>query len=183
MPLKAQGFTLLEILIAMAVGSLLLLGAARTLPMIQTQNLRLMMQAQLHEELQQMMRTLEKAVRRAGYCNGTCRGKGLHIGRADGSCLLVRWDENSNGRWEGPGHKDSDFYGYRLRGKNLETQRGVDSCEGGGWERLNEPRLITISAFRLEMRHRLIKVTLSGFAKAWPDVSLTVEHWLMAENL
>lgn len=183
MSLKAQGFTLFEILIAMAIGSLLLIGAARTLPLLQAQNLRLLMQAQLHEELQQMMQTLEKAVRRAGYCNGTCQGKGLRIGRADGSCLLVRWDENSNGRWEGTGRDDSDFYGYRLRAKSLEMQRGVDNCEGSGWERLNDPRLMGISAFRLELRQRQVLVTLSGFAKARPDISLTVEHWLEAGNL
>lgn len=183
MSLNAKGFTLLEILVAMAIGSLLLIGATRTLPLLQTQNLRLLMQAQLHEELQQMMQTLEKALRRAGYCNGTCQGKGLRMGRADGSCVLVRWDENSNGRWEGAGREDSDLYGYRLRAKSLEMQRGVDGCEGSGWERLNDPRLITIGVFQLEIRQRLIKVTLGGSAKAWPDISLTVEHWLKAENL
>lgn len=183
MPLKAQGFTLLETLIAMAIGSVLLLGAARTLPLIQTQNLRLLMQVQLNEELQQIMLILEKGVRRAGYCHGTCQGQGLRIGRADGSCLLLRWDENSNGVWEGVGHKHSDFYGYRLRGKSLETQRAVDSCAGRGWEQLNDPRQIGISAFRLEIRQRLVRITLSGFAHAWPAVTLTIEHWLEAENL
>lgn len=74
MPVKTQGFTLLEMLIALAVSSLLMLGAARMLPQLQTQSLRLMLHARLHEELQQIMHTLEKAVRRAGYCHGHCQG-------------------------------------------------------------------------------------------------------------
>lgn len=75
--MKSQGFTLLETLIALAVSSILMVGAMRTLPQLQSQNLRLMLRAQLYEELQQMMHTLEKAVRRAGYCHGRCQGIGM----------------------------------------------------------------------------------------------------------
>ncbi|HBI07121.1 MAG TPA: prepilin peptidase-dependent protein, partial [Erwinia persicina] len=39
MPVKSQGFTLLETLIALAVSSILMVGAMRTLPQLQSQNL------------------------------------------------------------------------------------------------------------------------------------------------
>ena len=181
--MKAQGFTLLEMLMAMAIGSLLMLGAARTLPQLQAQNLRLMMQAQLHEDLQQIMHTLEKAVRRAGYCHGDCRDtaqRGMYI---SAGCLLVRWDENSNGDWEAPGREDSEFYGYRLRGSSLEMQRGVTDCQGSGWERLNDPRRVGIRAFQGVKSGRQIKVSLSGFAQRDPGIVRDLEHWLTAENL
>lgn len=181
--MKAQGFTLLEMLMAMAIGSMLMLSAARTLPQLQAQNLRLMMQTQLHEDLQQIMHTLEKAVRRAGYCHGNCRDAaqpGLHI---SAGCLLVRWDENSNGRWEAPGREDSEVYGYRLRGTSLEMQRGVIDCQGGGWERLNDPRRVGIRVFQLVQTGRQIKVSLSGFAQRDPGIVRDLEHWLTAENL
>ncbi|WP_455820368.1 prepilin peptidase-dependent protein [Pseudomonas cerasi] len=181
--MRAQGFTLLEMLMAMAIGSLLMVGAARTLPQLQVQNLRLMMQAQLHEDLQQIMHILEKAVRRAGYCHGNCQDtaqRGMHL---SAGCLLVRWDENSNGHWEAPGREDSEVYGYRLRGSSLEMQRGVTDCQGSGWEKLNDPRRLGIRAFQVVKSGRQIKVTLSGFAQREPGISRDLEHWLTAENL
>lgn len=180
--MKAGGFTLLETLVALAVGSVLMLGATRTLPLLQQQNLRLLMQVQLNDELQQIVQTLEKAVRRAGYCHGSCRGAGFSL-HAGGSCLLMRWDENSNGKWEAAERDDSDLYGYRLRAGSLEMQRGVSHCEGGGWERLNDPRLIGISRFRIERVEQRVKIVIGAYAIAAPGVTQRVEHWLTAENL
>ncbi|MBD8106948.1 prepilin peptidase-dependent protein [Erwinia persicina] len=183
MPVKSQGFTLLETLIALAVSSILMVGAMRTLPQLQSQNLRLMLRAQLYEELQQMMHTLEKAVRRAGYCHGRCQGIGMQGIRVASGCLLVRWDENSNGQWEAAGHENSEVWGYRLRASSLEAQRGVTECQGSGWERLNDPRTSGISAFQVIRSGRQVKVMLSGFTYRFPDIRLDLEHWLTAENL
>ena len=87
----------------------------------------------LQADLQLMLNTLEKAIRRAGYCRGDCEGAPLTLRQG---CLLARWDENGNGRWEGPNQEESEWYGYRLRDRRLEMQRGAESCEGGGWESL-----------------------------------------------
>jgi prepilin peptidase dependent protein B len=62
-------------------------------------------------------------------------------------------------------------------------QRGVSSCEGGGWERLNDPRLIGIRDFKVARAERQVKITLGGYAKRVPTVTQRVEHWLTAENL
>lgn len=180
--MNAGGFTLLETLLAMAIGSVMMLGAARTLPLLQQQNLRMQMQVQLNEELQQIMQTLEKSVRRAGYCHGHCRGTAMQI-QNGGSCLLVRWDENSNGEWERTGREDSDYYGFRLRSRNLEMQRGVDRCGSGGWEKLNDPSIIAIETFRVVRDRQQVRVTLRGSSGVLPDLVQHVEHWLVAENL
>lgn len=180
---RAQGFTLLEVLIALAVGSVLMLGATRTLPLLVQHTQRLLMQAQLQEELQQIAWRLEKALRRAGYCNGHCSGPALSIRPPPSACLLLRWDENSNGRWEGVGRDNSEFWGYRLRAGNLEMQRGVASCEGPGWEKLNDPRQIAISQFTIARHAHQLRLVLSAFAVAWPAVTLTLEQQVSAENL
>ncbi|WP_338577409.1 prepilin-type N-terminal cleavage/methylation domain-containing protein [Erwinia sp. E_sp_W01_1] len=69
--MRQAGFSLPEMLIALAIGSVLLLGAARMLPLLQYNNLQTLMRFQLQEELQLIATTLEKAVRRAGYCKGS----------------------------------------------------------------------------------------------------------------
>lgn len=181
--MNSSGFTLLETLLAMAIGSVMMIGAARTLPLLQQQNLRIQMQVQLDEELQQIMYTLEKFVRRAGYCHGRCSGSAVQTTDGNASCLLIRWDENSNGRWDGPESEESDYYGFRLRKRNLEMQRGVDNCNGSGWEKLNDPRLIVIDDFNVTRAPGQVRIRLSGSAVAWSALTRTVESWITADNL
>ncbi|MDW8845646.1 prepilin peptidase-dependent protein [Erwinia sp. MMLR14_017] len=180
--MKESGFSLMEMLVALAVSSVLLVGAARVLPALQCHNLQTLMRFQLHEEIQLMMARLQKAVIRAGYCKGECAGAALHIAES-GRCFLVRWDENSNGRWEGTGSAESDLYGYRFRQGSLEMQRGVDNCEGSGWERLNDPATVMLSDFHIIQHDKQIRLAISAFARAFPRQSVTLERWITAGNL
>ncbi|WP_130831493.1 prepilin peptidase-dependent protein [[Erwinia] mediterraneensis] len=177
--MKTAGFSLLEMVVALAISGILMLSLGRFLPLLQQESLRLQQRVQLQRELQQIMMTLEKAVRRAGYCHGHCVGSGLTIA-AQGACLLVKWDENSNGKWEGPLHSDSESYGYRLRQQQLEMQRGVEHCDGSGWERLSDPAFLRIDAFQVRQQGRLFNILLSGRAGS-QQVSL--ESWIEGENL
>ncbi|MEG3109528.1 MULTISPECIES: prepilin peptidase-dependent protein [unclassified Pantoea] len=175
--MKMAGFSLLEMLIAMAISAVMMISAGRFLPLLLGENLKLQQRVQLRQELMQMISTLEKAVRRAGYCNGECSGNGIKI---SSNCLLVRWDENSNGKWEAINHSESDYYGYRLRHNQLEMQRGVDACNGNGWERLSDPAFLTVETFSVAQEGRLIKVLLQGRAGPWLE---TRESWIEGENL
>lgn len=61
--MKMAGFSLLEMLIALAISAVVMLSAGRFLPLLLAENAGVMQRAQLRQELQQMMATLEKAVR------------------------------------------------------------------------------------------------------------------------
>ena len=180
--MKQAGFSLMEMLVALAVSSVLLVGAAKVLPVLQRNNLQTLMRFQLQEEMQLMMFTLQKAVIRAGYCKGKCAGAGLQIAES-GRCFLVRWDENSNGKWEGIGSTESDYYGYRFRQGSLEMQRGIDNCNGGGWERLNDPETVILSDFRIVQKEKQMRLTITAFARAFPQQSVTLERWITVGNL
>ena len=85
-----RGFSLLEVLIAMAISSILLLGASRFLPALQFGIMQQMRQQALEDDLWQQLFTVAKHLQRAGYCRGdNCIGEPLH--------LSARWDE----RWQG----------------------------------------------------------------------------------
>ena len=99
MPLIPRGFSLAETLISMAIGAILLMGAARFLPALQRQALRQTQQQSLDNELWQRVYTVAKHLQRAGYCAGQCEGQPLLIA-SGGRCALVRWDSNSNGAWD-----------------------------------------------------------------------------------
>lgn len=162
---------------AMAIGAVLMVSAGRFLPLLLNENVGMLQRAQLRQELQQIMATLEKAVRRAGYCHGECGSGALKISE---NCLLLRWDENSNGQWEAAGQADSDYYGYRLRLQQLEMQRGVDNCSAGGWERLSDPDFLTLEQFSITRQDRQIRLLLQGRAGRWREM---LESWVEAENL
>ena len=79
MPLIPRGFSLAETLISMAIGAILLMGAARFLPALQRQALRQTQQQSLDNELWQRVYTVAKHLQRAGYCAGQCEGQPLLI--------------------------------------------------------------------------------------------------------
>ena len=145
--MSRRGFSLAEALIAMAIGSLLLIGACRFLPALQRHILRQGEQLALENELWQRVHAVGKHLQRAGYCRGVCGGAGLELA-ADGECLIVRWDANSNGTWETSPAAAAESTGFRLRDGALET-------------------LAAIVVTRFAVQHRLTE----GFA---PELSVTL---------
>lgn len=150
MLVREDGFTLPEVLLAMAFGSLIAIAAAKTYPLLRLQTLALGQHYRLEVTLRQIAFGIEKDLRRAGFCAGQCTGEPLLIGNAEGeapgSCVIVVYDLNRNGRWEDTG-SDAEQFGYRLRRGALETQRGVTHCRGNGWERVFDQDDIIIEAF------------------------------------
>ncbi|WP_017349245.1 prepilin peptidase-dependent protein [Pantoea sp. A4] len=176
--MKQCGFTLTEVLVALALSAILLLAAGRFLPLLLQENARMVQRAQLYQEAQLLLLALEKAVRRSGYCNGNCTGPALTIADS-GRCLLLRWDDNSNGRWEGPQHAASDYFGWRLRQQQLEAQRGVSQCQGNGWERVTDPAFMTVQAFGVEQRGAQVHLSLTLQSG---QQQVTAQRWVLREN-
>lgn len=154
---RQHGFSLLETLLAMAIGSVLLLAAARFLPALQLGVLQQTRVQMLEDELWQRLYTVARHLQRAGYCYGECDGQPLVIGRG-GECVIVQWDANGNGRWETTPTSEADQTGFRLQNGVLETLRGASSCEGKGWEKMTDPARVTIDSFRVT------RLQITGFA-------------------
>lgn len=157
----AQGYSLLELLLVVALSSILLLVIGRLLPQLSYQQRQLFSQQRLKQELYSLLMQLEKDIRRAGYCNGeNCGNSGLVITNR-GRCLLVRWDENHNGRWEPPGHLLSEYFGYRLHAAKLEAQRGSVDCLTGRWESLIDSSILRVEEFHVSVHERLVRIRLT----------------------
>ncbi len=172
MPLKQQGFSLTEVLVAMAISSVLLMSSARFLPALQRSVVLLTKQQELEEELWLRINGIGKHLQRAGYCAGKCEGQPLTIGQR-GECVIVQWDENSNGRWETLPSAAAEQTGFRLSDGALETLRGATQCGGKGWERITDPDRIRVQRFQVQ------RISRAGFA---PELSLTLAASLDGEQ-
>ncbi|MFI8315908.1 prepilin peptidase-dependent protein [uncultured Kosakonia sp.] len=146
-----RGFSLLETLLAMAIGSVLLLASARFLPGLQIALMQHTRLQTIEDDLWQRLRAVAKHLQRAGYCNGSCNGQPLFIS-AKGECVIAQWDANSNGRWEGAPSNDAEQTAFRLQNGALETLRGATSCTGRGWEKVTDPAQMHVGRFSVTQR-------------------------------
>ena len=186
MPLKQRGFSLIEVLIAMVIGSILLLSTSRFLPAMQRSVLVLSGNQELEEEVWQRLFSLGKQLQRAGYCAGSCQGEGLVIGR-EGSCVIVRWDANSNGLWDASA-SENDSTGLRLASGSLELLRGATSCEGKGWEKLTDPDRLVVQRFVVSKSERPgfapeLFIELAAARKAESAATYAARHSVTGFNL
>lgn len=185
--LKEHGFSLPEVLIAMAISSILLLSASRFLPGLQMAMVKQTRQQALEDEVWQRLATMGKHLQRAGFCRGTCAGQGLVIAAQD-ACFIVQWDGNGNGVWETSPPKEADQTGFRLQNGVLETRRGASSCGGKGWDKMTDPQRISIRAFSVVQQQRTgfapaLTLTLSASNTGHPDESVTARYSVTGFNL
>ncbi|CAC0110994.1 hypothetical protein ST616_03299 [Salmonella enterica subsp. enterica serovar Typhisuis] len=174
MSITTRGFSLLEVVLAMAIGSILLLGSARFLPALQ-------------REIWQRTYTVAKHLQRAGYCHGHCIGEGLHLAE-QGQCVIVQWDGNNNGVWDTIPAKEADQTGFRVKDNVLETLRGATSCQGKGWEKMTDPNTVLITAFTVERRDitgfsPVLMLHLRGASKAEPQTVIDAQYSVTGFNL
>ncbi|MCS2147289.1 prepilin peptidase-dependent protein [Scandinavium manionii] len=185
MSVNQQGFSLVEVLIAMAIGSILLLATARFLPALQMATLRQTQQQVLEEEIWQRLFTVSRHLQRAGFCRGACSGEAVLI---ENQCLRVRWDSNLNGVWEDAPAANSDVTGFRLNNGALETLRGATDCNAKGWDKMTDPDFLVIDEFKVQ-RHNIsgfspeFDVTLSAHLKSRPTVQVSASHSVTGHNL
>ncbi|WP_036769038.1 prepilin peptidase-dependent protein [Photorhabdus australis] len=151
---KQTGMTLLEVIVAMAIGSIILMAIAKSYPVFTRQIMELYQRYRLAYFVKQTLHIIEKDIRRAGYCQHYCDGNPIFINNksdeSENSCLIIAYDLNINNRWELPEHSESEFFGYRLSNKSVEWKRGAGNCQENGWERLFDPNEIGIDSFTIE---------------------------------
>lgn len=182
--IKQRGFTLPEVLMALSIGSMLMLGSAQLYPLLRQRSQNLSHHFQLDQLLRSAVANIEKDLLRSGFCNGDCNGSATVLGQSTGepshSCVIIAYDLNRNGRWEPAGNDNAEYFAYRLRSGAIETQRGAASCQGSGWEKLLDPAEVNVTNFKVTKLltprgNPLFTLNISAHWRGAPTVHRRVE--------
>lgn len=188
--IKPLGFTLVEMLIGLSVGTVLTFGIVvfySNTSKISSQTLRTV---RLENEMQTVMTMMKNDIRRAGYTanaaalidTGTINPfmeKDLSDIRVpNSSCILFTYDLNKDGILPTINTVNSDErFGYRLSNQTIQTRATTDTkfaCNSGSWENLTNANLIQITnlTFTLTQSVEALDVTNPPPTGA----SITVRH-------
>ncbi|WP_264193502.1 prepilin peptidase-dependent protein [Mangrovibacter yixingensis] len=178
-----SGFTLMEMMVALAISAVLLPSVLKVLPFLTLQVSRETQRMQLDDELWQLAFTVGKHIQRAGYCNGECVGAPIYL---QSGCLVVQWDSESTGKWPVLPAAQPAQFGFRINGESLQTSRGAQNCQQGNWERITDPEWMVLTLFTIVPSPHdpaVFEVSLAGYLRRYPQVSLSVLHSVAGYNL
>lgn len=190
---EQHGFSLVETLIAMAVSSLVCLAAIAVLPNLFKQTHQSYIQYQVDREVRQVLINMEKDFRRIGYCSSfSCQGEPIKIGakflgRHPNSCIIFAYDQNLSGTWRPVRgrNKESDFFGYRLNDRKLESNRNVMDCDGNRWLSLFDPLMIKVNSMRFtwDQSQSILEMSLDIESPHLPHKVLHYRTAVLLRNL
>ncbi len=186
------GFSLVEILFAMAISSVVCIAAMTAIPPLLKQTHQVYFQYQLDREVRMVLINMEKDFRRIGYCgSSSCQGDAIKISaqssQRTNSCLIFAYDQDLSGDWINKNTKkiDTDFFGYRLNANKLESNRNVTNCNGSRWQSLFDVKLVKVHQlyFNWHQAHNLLEMTLSVETKSLPDKIFNYKTSVFLRNL
>ncbi|MEA9392513.1 prepilin-type N-terminal cleavage/methylation domain-containing protein [Acerihabitans sp. TG2] len=178
------GFSLVETLCALAIVSMLVLGSLRILPWLYRQAHVALQRTQLVWQMEHSLLSIEKDVRRAGFCSPPCRSgpvqHGQHRGEALHSCLILHY-----AYYPADSRRSlvNDTFGYRLHRGAMETQRGVRHCNEPGWAKMHDSRRWVVKQFRCDpLGNGAWRVILAGEAKDNPTIHYCTQRIFVGRN-
>ncbi len=160
---RPDGFTLVELMVGVALGIFLLFGVVTVFTSTVRGSADNLRSARLNQELSAVMEMMVNDIRRAGYTNGRTgiysnATRDINLldidGTPDGArCILYSYDENSNGTIEA-----TERHGFRLQNGRIEMRvcgQNVTNCAnnsnncntGDMWQPLTDNGTVTVSDF------------------------------------
>jgi len=202
--LKASGYTLISLMIGLAVASALLSAAllwART--SLTTHQLVLKTTA-MEDELSRLIQLMRSQIRRAGYDGLTATRLLSQKPRSDSpfypaftinahpeemtdSCILFHYDKNHNGVKNA--QHPSEQMGFRLRQQAIEYRMSNRLCHSSGWHDLTSVTVLVITHLEFKFipmpdqsNGAFVLITLRAALKHSPDIQRTLTTTVTVRN-
>lgn len=184
-----RGFSLVEMLLALILSSMLIINIVTFYSQYHVNVIRIYQKNRLEESVNQTLIGLTKDIKRAGFLAKvdilTNYGeRPIEINKAN-DCIIIRYDFTGIGKWRNneTKPKDSDIFAYRYKNNNLEYQTGITHCQGTGWEKLFDSREIKLTFFKIKQHPHFIEVSLSATLKKYVSITYSLTKYVKTENL
>jgi prepilin peptidase dependent protein B len=200
---KQNGFTLIELMIAMLIG-LIVVGATITIYIITIKGSSdTLKSARLNQDLSVAMLVMTNDVRRAGYWGGAITGAnlttnpftdmmvrdvGATAGAASGNCITYSYDENA---WEvtvppydpvvdSVAPSVSEYFGFRLVNgaiqiKSSGTTSLAPACGDGVWVNLTDSDQFTVTRLLFELTADNTATNSSGNTVTARQIEISID--------
>lgn len=194
----------MELMIALALGSMLIVSAVTLIGSSVTFNQKVLLKIRLQQELDAIAVLISREVRRAGYDGHSVAlwildqadtspfSDSISISHFPSempdSCILFSYDENHNGVLDTD--KGNELFGFRLKNGAIEIRRNGAECEKGGWEDLSDSRLIEINKLQFSsfihenqrVSRHYINIELMASAKGFPRINKKIATSVLVRN-
>ncbi len=177
--LNRFGFSLIELMISLALGLLLIAALTTVFVQLLGSNSMSLRLSELNTELAGAMTLVAGDLRRAGY--GMSHANefeqplivAAHPDEPQQSCVLFAYDENGNGEFDGT----PEQFGYRLKNGQLQRRRNGRLCEANGWEGVLPSNVVQVVGLefaetRFELlRQRVLNISLTMALTNHPTIT------------
>jgi prepilin peptidase dependent protein B len=178
--LRQNGFTLIELMIALLISSIILVSLTSIYNSTIISSVKAHRTAQLSQQLQAAMELMAREIRRAGYwanaANDVSTGQNnnpfMAVGadisiNADNNCILFSYDQNGNGAQSALNTANEDErYGFRLMNGAIQWRpsSAAFSCTAAAntWEDLTDTNIVTITNLVFTLTSRSVAVGASS---------------------
>ncbi len=150
-----RGLSIVELMVGVAIGLLIVVGAAKLFVDNLLGNRRLLLETRVNQEMRAAADLIARDLRRAGYWRGSLASVGPTpvinpYGSADwgGNIVEYQYDRVT-------GHPDAGF--------ELRDDGAIWAKTGGGTQQLTDPKTIQVTAFALPAS--------AGAAEQWTDLA------------
>lgn len=192
---KKSGFTLIEVMIALVINSILLLGVVDIFIANLEHYRKVIGVGQLNEQLQSAMYSMSSEIRRAGYSgtasndigthtnNNAFQAGGTDIAVTGGSCILFTYDVDGNGSLPAISSAvDDERYGFRLNNGAIQVRPAgatfACNAASSNWENMTDPTVITIT----NLSFTLNQTTVSSGLLVIRSVDISVTGQLVSDT-
>lgn len=198
----SRGFSLVELLIAMALGGTLLSALVSFVAISASSHAKLVMQQRLSEELHTLSHLIVDELRRAEFDHSaTSFSKpfdpqesefvdSLRLSEFPGeqstSCIEYAYDKNKDGILNTS--PSNENFGFRLKNKAIEMRQKGAKCESNGWQDISDSSVVTVEALKFSIQQasqtrRYINITLTASAKGYPQIQRSITRTLAKPTL
>jgi len=128
-PIKPKGFSLVELMVSLALGIVVLTGVFKMQSSTLDNNAHSLKLSRISQEMRSALDVIKSDIKRSGYWRNANLNTNNTFGSLmisqDNSCISFTYDANNNGVLDQPG----DEFGFRLSQGAIEARAGADACD------------------------------------------------------